>query len=60
MDERLRELLPYLKRLRHLHELSPDHVKMIDGSTNVVAFVRKKEDVGLSVTGEAWKPNSRD
>lgn len=59
MDKRLVELLPYMRRLRHLHELSPDHVKLIDESSNVVAFIRKKEGIGLSV-GEPWKQNSPD
>lgn len=60
MDKRLKELLPYMKRLRHLHQLSPEHVKCIDESSNVVAFIRKDERAGLTVTGEAWKSNSPD
>lgn len=48
MMSRLKGLTPYLRRLRHLHELDPKYVELIDGThkSNVVEIpVKKKEPV---------------
>lgn len=29
MEKRMKELLPYMRRLHHLHELAPAHVELI-------------------------------
>ena len=36
MEDRLKELKPYLRRLRHMYHLNPVHEKIIDEKPKVV------------------------
>ncbi|MNM47267.1 hypothetical protein D3C81_582300 [compost metagenome] len=44
MEQRLKDLLPIMRRLQHLHELSPEHTAMINNKPRVVNFKAKESN----------------